>query len=127
MSDLIERLREHADRLDRVTDNTLLARNGPPRVIVDLREAATALEAAQRENEWKPIETAPDNEWVLCFGENWQYPVALMRCQVYLSSTDPVMKWVDDSHDSCQNWNPTHWRRWPELVAWHRASRPNEH
>lgn len=74
---------------------------------------------------WQPIETAPDNEWVLCFSEGWQYPVALMRCLVYDGRADgPALNWQDDTGDSAQNWKPTLWMRWPACgVEWRSVNR----
>jgi hypothetical protein len=55
---------------------------------------------------WKPVETAPNGEWVLCYAKGWKYPCVLIK---------EDKEWFDESGDHDQEWRPTHWMRWPVL------------
>lgn len=78
---------------------------------------------------WQPIETAPENERVLCFARNWEAPCVLILTRVYGPTIQhqnnvsgdglgrlPVTEWRDGSGDSDQDYQPTHWMRW-ELLS----------
>lgn len=66
--------------------------------------------------EWQPIETAPENTFILIY-ENGRYHVAqyeLTDVDGYFDVQEPLWGFVDGWLDVDSSFNPTHWMPLPE-------------
>lgn len=69
------------------------------------------------EMEWKPLETAPHDRYVLVWREGWESPVWAAYGENYLTGEKRICWFaLDDWEDWCRNGDgrfPTHWIELP--------------
>ena len=84
--------------------------------IESLRSELAALKA---ENEWRPISTAPKDEFVLLAGPSGYTTIETVFTTGRMCSDYHAGRWIDHANDDLTDWgfNPTHWMPLPKPPA----------
>ena len=81
--------------------------------------AVECIKKLKEENEWRPIETAPKDEFVLLAGPSGYTTIETVFTTGRMCSDYHAGRWIDHANDDLTDWgfNPTHWMPLPKPPA----------